>query len=176
MHAVRSRGKYATSQKPPRKMSGTRKYGPLVWQTVLIKTGYLFPTDYPDSVLIAIAIPHESPAEIGRLLCGFRIKRDALVQNMEQTIQLRATFTMEKGNCLVGYDTIHRQAVDVTIVSETYQLQWFHAFKDFGSSVTCSRLNFYCSQVLNRILPGPSVELQDVTEFEHNAVNSAVLS
>ncbi|KAJ7652964.1 hypothetical protein B0H17DRAFT_1147251 [Mycena rosella] len=30
MRAVLSRGKYATSQKPPRKMSGTRKYGPLV--------------------------------------------------------------------------------------------------------------------------------------------------
>ncbi|KAJ7681336.1 hypothetical protein B0H17DRAFT_1138489 [Mycena rosella] len=110
MRAVLSRGKYATSQKPPRKMSGTRKYGPLGTGMAdsADKDGIPFPTDYPDSVLIAIAIPHESPAEIGRLLCGFRIRRDTLVQNMEQTIQLRATFTMEKGNCLVGYDTNHR--------------------------------------------------------------------
>ncbi|KAJ7613582.1 hypothetical protein B0H17DRAFT_1153142 [Mycena rosella] len=43
-----------------------------VAQTVPIKKGCLFITDYPDAVLVAIAIPHETPAEIGYMLYGGR--------------------------------------------------------------------------------------------------------
>ncbi|KAJ7643215.1 hypothetical protein B0H17DRAFT_1216219 [Mycena rosella] len=49
-----------------------------------IKKGYLFPTDYPDAVLVAIAIPHETPAEIGYMLYG---RRDAEYCTMTLSFQ-----------------------------------------------------------------------------------------